>query len=90
MSRSLRGYRIELGEIEATLGHHPASGCAVALRRSAADEKQLVGYLVARQDSAEAADAAAVQAWLETRLPGYMVPRAWVWLDALPQSANGR
>ncbi|WP_227104398.1 non-ribosomal peptide synthetase [Chromobacterium rhizoryzae] len=87
----LRGYRIELGEIEATLGHHPGlSGCAVALRRSAADEKQLVGYLVARQDSAEAADAAAVQAWLETRLPGYMVPRAWVWLDALPQSANGK
>ncbi|WP_157222164.1 AMP-binding protein, partial [Chromobacterium haemolyticum] len=87
----LRGYRIELGEIEATLGHHPGlSGCAVALRRSAADEKQLVGYLVARPDSGEAADSAAVQAWLEARLPGYMVPRVWVWLDALPQSANGK
>ncbi|MCS3806233.1 amino acid adenylation domain-containing protein, partial [Chromobacterium alkanivorans] len=87
----LRGYRIELGEIEATLGHHPGlSGCAVALRRSAADEKQLVGYLVARPDAGEAADAAAVQAWLEARLPGYMVPRVWLWLDALPQSANGK
>ncbi|MEM7731060.1 MAG: condensation domain-containing protein, partial [Pseudomonadota bacterium] len=84
----LRGYRIELGEIEATLGHHPAlSGCAVALRRSAADEKQLVGYLVARPEAGEAGE---VQAWLAARLPGYMVPRTWVWLDALPQSANGK
>ncbi|ALX44674.1 hypothetical protein AQ610_19265 (plasmid) [Burkholderia humptydooensis] len=87
----LRGYRIELGEIEATLGQHPAlSGCAVALRRSAADEKQLVGYLVARPEARAAADAGEVQAWLDSRLPGYMVPRTWVWLDALPQSANGK
>ncbi|KVE40097.1 non-ribosomal peptide synthetase [Burkholderia sp. TSV86] len=85
----LRGFRIELSEIEAALGEHPAlSSCAVALQHSAADEKQLVAYLVAR--AGLTVDTADVQAWLEARLPGYMVPRAWMWLDMLPQSANGK
>nr|AFR69334.1 nonribosomal peptide synthetase SpiDE1 [Pseudomonas sp. Q71576] len=85
----LRGYRIELGEIEMVLGAHPSvSGCAMALKENAAGDKQLVGYVVAR--SGAAVSTAQVQAWLGERLPGYMVPSIWVWLQTLPQSPSGK
>ncbi len=83
----LRGFRIELGEIESAL--HQVSGVAeavVILREDQPGEQKLVGYVVAnpRPTVAEIRDA------LSQRLPGYMVPPLFVFLEALPLTTNGK
>ncbi|MGW4898181.1 amino acid adenylation domain-containing protein, partial [Kitasatospora sp. NPDC004240] len=86
----IRGYRVELGEIEAALG-----ACAgvrqavVTVRENAAGEKSLVGYVVTGSAGA-GADTAALRAALAVTLPEYMVPAAFVALDALPLSNSGK
>ena len=85
----IRGYRIELGEIEATLAAEPnVQACAVLAREDEPGNKQLVGYVVSRRG--EVADTEELQAFLETRLPDYMVPAQFVFLDALPLTPNGK
>ncbi len=82
----LRGFRIELGEIETALREHPAvRDAAVALRRDRGDAR-LVGYIVRRVEVSEAALRSALQA----RLPEYMVPAAWVFLETLPLTPSGK
>jgi amino acid adenylation domain-containing protein len=82
----LRGYRIELGEIEARLAAHPAIREAVAVvREDVPGDRRLVAYLVG-----EAVDAEALRAHVMERLPEYMVPSAYVRLDALPLNPNGK
>jgi amino acid adenylation domain-containing protein len=89
----IRGYRIELGEIEALLAQHPAVREVVVIDRDdaaagAASDRRLVAYVVTHgQQPLSAADA---RAFLEARLPEYMVPSAFVTLDALPLTANGK
>ncbi|HSN96720.1 MAG TPA: amino acid adenylation domain-containing protein, partial [Candidatus Nanopelagicales bacterium] len=85
----LRGYRIELGEIEAALRAHPRiRDATVMAREDTQGDGRLVGYTVARDG--EALDAGALKAYLQERLPSYMVPQALVELDALPLSPNGK
>jgi amino acid adenylation domain-containing protein len=89
----LHGIRMELGEIEAVLEQHPAVRQGVAALRSDGPEgARLVGYLVPEVVSEEGMDALAadVAAFLRARLPGTMVPTAWVVLPALPLSPNGK
>ncbi|MFJ9737046.1 amino acid adenylation domain-containing protein [Streptomyces sp. NPDC101166] len=84
----IRGFRVEPGEIEAVLAEHPSvRACAVLLRG-----ERLTGYVVAARDGAadEAAAVAELDAYARTRLPGHMVPSAWVLLDALPLTRNGK
>ncbi|HEX5655886.1 MAG TPA: amino acid adenylation domain-containing protein [Polyangiales bacterium] len=76
----LRGYRIELGEIEARLGQLAGVEQAVVIARGA----QLVAYLVA--EHAEPA----IRGALERELPAYMIPSAFVFLEALPLNGNGK
>ena len=84
----LRGYRIELGEIEAILSQHPAVQNAVVLcREDTLGEKQLVVYV--RTDS-RAVDVATLTEYLQKRLPGYMVPSAFVLLETWPLTPNGK
>ncbi|HEX7112123.1 MAG TPA: amino acid adenylation domain-containing protein, partial [Mizugakiibacter sp.] len=85
----IRGYRIELGEIEAALARHPGvRACAVVVRDEPPVGKRLVAYVVAAD--AGAAHAPALRAHLAESLPDFMVPASWVFLDALPVTANGK
>ncbi|GLY50357.1 non-ribosomal peptide synthetase [Lentzea sp. NBRC 102530] len=86
----LRGFRIELGEVEAVLGRHPGvGGLVVVVREDPHGGKRLVAYLVPA-DPARAPEPAELAAFAGRTLPDYMVPAAFVLLDALPLSANGK
>ncbi|MFL6282408.1 MAG: non-ribosomal peptide synthetase, partial [Pyrinomonadaceae bacterium] len=85
----LRGYRIELGEIESALcGHEAVAGSAVLMREDVPGDKRLVAYVVFAEG--EAPTAAGLQEYLRGRLPAYMVPSAFVELETLPLTRNGK
>lgn len=85
----IRGLRIELGEIEAVLGAcEDVQEAVVVALGEAAHEKRLVAYVVPR--SSAALDAKVLKAVLSESLPDYMVPSAFVFLDALPLTPNGK
>jgi acyl-coenzyme A synthetase/AMP-(fatty) acid ligase len=93
----IRGYRIELGEIESVLRQHKAVQAAVVLAWAmalAGNDKRLVAYLVRAPETAATLDenvaTAEVRQFLESRLPGYMMPSALLWLDKLPLTPNGK
>ncbi|MFD8793502.1 non-ribosomal peptide synthetase [Streptomyces vinaceus] len=83
----IRGFRIEPAEIGAVLEQHPDVHAATVLVRELRGERALVGY-AAVQDRGP--DAEALAAWCRTLLPGYMVPAAFVLLDALPRTVQGK
>ena len=85
----IRGFRIELGEIEAKLAEHPAvQSSAVIVREASAGNKQIVAYLVIRQDHAVTAQNLLVE--LRKGLPEYMLPSRLVFLDSMPLTPNGK
>jgi len=85
----IRGFRVELGEIEAVLRSHPAVREAVALmREESSGEKRLVAYLVA--DGKTVSSIGELRTFLRKMLPDYMVPSAFVFLDALPLTSSGK
>ncbi|HEX8273747.1 MAG TPA: amino acid adenylation domain-containing protein [Longimicrobiaceae bacterium] len=81
----VRGYRVELGEIEAVLRRHPGvRECMVVLREDRPGDRRLVAYVVGGADAAE------LREHLRGGLPEYMVPGAFVPLEALPQTPTGK
>jgi amino acid adenylation domain-containing protein len=81
----IRGYRVELGEIEAVLREHASvREAAVLARDDQSGEKQLYACYAGE------ATAAALREHLKERLPGYMVPTAFLQMDRLPLNANGK
>jgi amino acid adenylation domain-containing protein len=86
----IRGFRIELGEIESHLRRHPAiQDVVVVAREDAPGDKRLVAYLVP-QSAETPPTATELRRQLLERLPDYMVPSVFVFLDALPLTPNGK
>lgn len=85
----IRGFRIELGEIETVIEKHPTVREAVVLvGNDASGEKRLVAYFVGQ--GGQIATSAELFAFLKDRLPEYMVPAAFVELERMPLTANGK
>ncbi|WP_437620402.1 non-ribosomal peptide synthase/polyketide synthase [Sorangium sp. So ce1151] len=86
----LRGFRIELGEIEAALAEHPAvREAVVVMREDVPGDRRLSAYVVARGGDAEPSPTA-LRRHLQRVLPEYMIPSAFVRLDAIPLTSNGK
>ncbi|HEX9939239.1 MAG TPA: non-ribosomal peptide synthetase, partial [Longimicrobium sp.] len=83
----VRGFRVELAEVEAALAQHPAVRECVARLHGEGDETRLVAWLAG---GGERPKPAALREHLRARLPDFMVPSAFVWLDALPLTPNGK
>ncbi len=87
----LRGLRVELAEIEAVLNTHEYVREAVVLaREDAPGEKRLVAYVVGGQGQEPVWTLRSIRNFLKERLPEYMVPSAFVFLDSLPLTPNGK
>ena len=85
----VRGYRIELGEIECLLKQHPAVDQSVALvREDNPGDRRLVAYVVSKQQSPPTVSE--LCSFLRKKMPEYMVPSVFIFLDTLPLTANGK
>ena len=85
----IRGYRVELEEIEAVLGAHAGvREVVVVARENASGEKNLVAYVVPSRE--QVPTASELRSYLKQKLPHYMVPSAFVLLEAMPKTPNGK
>ena len=89
----IRGFRIEPGEIEARLKQHPAVREVVVLAREENDsDRQLVAFVVAAAEANLSGDLTdeALRHYLREKLPEYMIPSAFILLDEIPLTPNGK
>jgi hypothetical protein len=83
----IRGYRIEVGEIEAVIRENDwVKDCAV-IARDNQNEKQLVAYIASDKSESSAAE---LRQSLSEKLPTFMIPAAFVFLERLPMTPNGK
>ncbi|MGK7905412.1 MAG: amino acid adenylation domain-containing protein [Hormoscilla sp.] len=86
----IRGFRIELGEVEALLGQHPEVRDAIVIvREDRADDKRIVAYVVPSNPS-RGLPPSELRPFLKKKLPDYMVPTAFVSLEVMPLTPNGK
>jgi amino acid adenylation domain-containing protein len=84
----LRGFRIELGEIESVLSEQPGIRQAVVVARDAGEESRLVAYVV--PSTGATPNITELKEALRRRLPEYMIPAAFVFLESLPLNPSGK
>ncbi|TCP58025.1 amino acid adenylation domain-containing protein [Tumebacillus sp. BK434] len=85
----IRGYRVELGEVETVIGQHElVKENVVVAREDVPGDRRLVAYIV-KHEGVEGGTAE-VRTYLKGILPDYMIPAAFVFLDAIPLTANGK
>jgi acyl carrier protein len=84
----IRGFRVELGEIEVVLSHHDqVQQCGVVAREDRSGSKRLVAYIVVKQKQPTIND---LRSFLQTKLPDYLIPSDFVFLETLPLTPNGK
>ncbi|NJO27407.1 MAG: amino acid adenylation domain-containing protein [Richelia sp. SL_2_1] len=84
----VRGFRIELGEIEAVISQYPAvRETVVVVREDSANSQRIVAYVVPQEQTLVTHE---LRNFLESKLPNYIVPAAFVILEALPLTPNGK
>ncbi|CAD5920830.1 non-ribosomal peptide synthase/polyketide synthase [Planktothrix agardhii] len=93
----IRGFRIELGEIETILSQHSAVKTAIVIaREDETEQKRLVAYVVSQAEGISAQQEQSLlpvtelRQFLKAKLPEYMVPSAFVILESLPLTSNGK
>lgn len=85
----IRGFRVELGEIESTLRQHPKlREAVVGVYERASGDKHIAAYVVLH--SADKPSSLELRDFLKPNLPEFMIPSAFVFLDALPINSNGK
>ncbi|MGL6342662.1 MAG: non-ribosomal peptide synthetase, partial [Waterburya sp.] len=83
----IRGFRLELGEIEAVIARHPEiKDCVVIAHEDNTGDKRLIAYYI----SAQPLEVKQLREYLKAKLPEYMIPAAWVELEAFPLTPNGK
>ena len=85
----IRGFRIELGEIESALTQYPTIRDNIVLvREDTPGDKRLVAYLIKREN--QETDLTELRQFLKSKIPDYMVPVAYVFIDHFPLTPNGK
>jgi amino acid adenylation domain-containing protein len=85
----IHGFRIELGEIEAALTQHSGvHQASIMARKDGPGEKKLVAYFVAK--SGKNPSGAELREFLQAKLPAHMIPYAYVAMESLPLTVNGK
>ena len=84
----IRGHRVELGEVEVIISQLPTVSQAVVVAHDGTDgQKQLVAYMIPVKGTLPQAD---FRTQLDRKLPDYMMPSVFVWLDELPKTSSGK
>jgi aspartate racemase len=83
----IRGFRVELGEIESVLEKHSAIAEAVVVAHEVNGEKRLAGYVIASEPKPSGSE---LSRFLKDRLPEYMVPADFIFLETMPLTPNGK
>jgi amino acid adenylation domain-containing protein len=84
----VRGYRVETGEVEAALRQHRSVREAVAMQKTLSDVRQLVAYVIV--DSQAGLTPSELRHHLQEKLPEYMIPSAFVFLNEFPLTPSGK
>ena len=87
----IRGYRVELGEVEAVLANHEQVESAVVIAQSHSQGNKLIAYYALEEGILESQwDDSALRAYFRQQLPDYMVPSAFIKLDEMLVTSNGK
>jgi len=87
----LRGFRVELDEVQAILQQHPAVQDVVVIATAGAGgDKVLAAYLSLKQDSGALREPQQWRLFLQDRLPDFMIPSYFIFLDQIPRHPNGK
>ncbi|MDZ7401240.1 MAG: amino acid adenylation domain-containing protein [candidate division KSB1 bacterium] len=87
----IRGFRVELGEIQSALQHHPAiKDLVVIVAKSSVDDKTLAAYLSLNRESESLRDPHLWRTFLQDKLPEYMIPFHFIFVDEIPRHPNGK